>query len=126
MKTKSDIKEEWIGTIGDIIKDLIEYEFNDYRDIDILVTNRDEFDARMEEMIWETLNNDQDVIYTYKAKEIIDIIDIYNIFDEWELTGERFNDYSSCSFANLYDFIQNEINVNDLIIKHFADKYTDA
>lgn len=126
MRNKNDIKKEWIGTIEDIIQDLIKYEFNDYTDTDILVTNRDDFNTRIEEMIWERLNDDQDVIYTYKAKEIIDIIDIYDIFDEWEMTGERFKDFSSCAFANLYDFIQNEISINDLISKHFADKYTDA
>ena len=126
MRTKNDIKEEWIGTIEDIIQDLIKYEFNDYSDADILVTNRDDFNTRIEEMIWESLNDDQDVIYTHKAKEVINIIDIYDIFDEWDLTSERFNDYSSCAFANLYDFIQNEINVNDLISKHFADKYVNS
>ena len=123
MRTKNDIKEEWIGTIEDIIQDLIKYEFEYSSDTDILVTNRDDFNTRIEEMIWEALNDDQDVIYTHKAKEIIDIINIYDIFDEWEITGERFKDYSSCAFANLYDFIQNEISIDDLVSKHFADKY---
>ena len=123
MRTKNDIKEEWIGTIEDIIQDLIKYEFDDYSDTDILVTNRDDFNTRIEEMIWESLNDDQDVIYTHKAKEVINTINIYDIFDEWEMTGERFKDYSSCAFANLYDFIQNEISIDDLISKHFADKY---
>lgn len=123
IRTKNDIKEEWIGTIEDIIQDLIKYEFDDYSDTDILVTNRDDFNTRIEEMIWESLNDDQDVIYTHKAKEVINIIDIYDIFDEWDLTGERFKNYSSCAFANLYDFIQNEISIDDLISKHFADKY---
>ena len=123
IRTKNDIKEEWIGVIEDIIQDLIKYEFDDYSDTDILVTNRDDFNTRIEEMIWESLNDDQDVIYTHKAKEVINIIDIYDIFDEWDLTGERFKDYSSCAFANLYDFIQNEISIDDLISKHFADKY---
>ena len=123
MRTKNDIKEEWIGVIEDIIQDLIKYEFDDFSDTDILITNRDDFNTRIEEMMWESLNDDQDVIYTHKAKEVINIIDIYDIFDEWELTGERFKDYSSCAFANLYDFIQNEISIDDLISKHFADKY---
>mgnify|MGYP005990905651 CR=1 FL=1 len=123
MRTRNDIKEEWIDIIQHIIQDLIKYEFEYSSDTDILVTNRDDFNTRIEEMIWEVLNDDQDVIYTHKAKEIIDIINIYDIFDEWEMTGERFKDYSSCAFANLYDFIQNEISINDLVSKHFADKY---
>ena len=123
IRTRNDIKEEWIGTIEDIIQDLIKYEFDDFSDTDILVTNRDDFNNRIEESIFEVLNGDADVIYTHKAKEVINIIDIYDIFDEWELTGERFKDYSSCAFANLYDFIQNEISINDIISKHFADKY---
>ena len=123
MRTRNDIKEEWIDMIQNIIKDLIKYEFEYFSDTDILVTNRDDFNTRIEDVIWEALNDDQDVIYTHKAKEIIDIINIYDIFDEWEMTGERFKDYSSCAFANLYDFIQNEISINDLVSKHFADKY---
>ena len=123
MRTKNDIKEEWIGVIEGIIQDLIKYEFDDYSDTDILITNRDDFNDRIEESIFEVLNGDADVIYTHKAKEVINIIDIYDIFDEWELTGERFKDYYSCAFANLYDFIQNEISIDDIISKHFADKY---
>lgn len=123
MRTRNDIKEEWVDIIQHIIQDLIKYEFEYSSDTDILVTNRDDFNTRIEEMIWEALNDDIDVIYTHKAKEIIDIINIYDIFDEWEMTGERFKDYSSCAFANLYDFIQNEISINDLVSKHFADKY---
>ena len=34
------------------------------------------------------------------------------------MTGERFKDYSSCAFANLYDFIQNEISIDDIISKN--------
>ena len=123
MRTKNDIKEEWIGVIEGIIQDLIKYEFDDYSDTDILITNRDDFNNRIEESIFEVLNGDADVIYTHKAKEVINIIDIYDIFDEWELTGERFKDYYSCAFANLCDFIQNEISIDDIISKHFADKY---
>ena len=123
MRTRNDIKEECVDIIQHIIQDLIKYEFEYSSDTDILVTNRDDFNTRIEEMIWEALNDDIDVIYTHKAKEIIDIINIYDIFDEWEMTGERFKDYSSCAFANLYDFIQNEISINDLVSKHFADKY---
>jgi|TARA_R100000479_G_scaffold151765_1_gene87586 hypothetical protein len=130
MRTKNDIKKEWEDNIKDIITDLIEYEFNDLSDSDILVNsqlnNRDDFNARIEETLFEYLNDHQDIIYTYKAKEIINIINLYDVFDEWELTGERFKDYSSCAFANLYDFIQNEISINDLITKHFADKYVSS
>lgn len=130
MRTKNDIKKEWEDNIKDIITDLIEYEFNDLSDSDILVNsqlnNRDDFNARIEEMLLAYLNDHQDIIYTYKAKEIISIINLYDVFDEWELTGERFKDYSYCAFANLYDFIQNEISINDLITKHFADKYVSS
>ena len=49
MRTKNDIKEEWIGVIEDIIQDLIKYEFDDFSDTDILVTNRDDFNDRIEE-----------------------------------------------------------------------------
>ena len=124
--TKNEILNDWKSTISDIITEVIKYDFEGSEDAQILVTERDDFNERVNDLLWETIDGCQDVIYTYNAKEISDIINIYDIFDEWEVTGERFNSWSECAFSNIYDMIQNEISIDELITEHFADKYLSA
>ena len=116
MKTRNDIIEDWKETIRDIVKDLKEYDFKDDDWIDFSFgRDRDDFISRVEELIWESIDGDQDVIYTYNAKEISGIIGTYDCFDEWNLTGDKFANWSQCAFANIYDLIQENICIDDLI-----------
>ena len=124
--TKNEIINDWKGTISDIINEVIKYDFEGSKDAEILLTEREDFNERVNELLWETIDGCQDVIYTYKAKEISERINIYDIFEKWEVTGERFDNWSQCAFANIYDMIQYEININELISKHFANKYLSA
>ena len=116
MKTKNEIIKEWTITIQDIIQDVKEYDFNDNEWSDfVLGEDKENFIARVNELIWEYIDGDQDVIYTYNAKQISGIIGIYDCFDEWDLTGEKFADWSQCAFANIYDLIQENICIEKLI-----------
>ena len=65
--------------------------------------------------IFSMINNSEFVIYTGKAKEISKSINLYDAFDTSDITGERFDNWSQVAFENLYSFIYNEIDVNDLI-----------
>jgi hypothetical protein len=123
MKTKNEILKDWKDSIYDIIDELKTWEFENSSDTDLLVTQRDEFEERINEMLWQEIDGCQDVIYTHNAKEISAIINIYDVFEEWDLTGERFENWSQCAFANIYDMIQNEIDINEIITQYFADKY---
>ncbi len=124
--TKNEIINDWKGTISDIINEVIKYDFEESKDAEILIFEREDFNERVNQLLWETIDGCQDVIYTYKAKEISERINIYDIFEKWEVTGERFDNWSQCAFANIYDMIQYEININELISKHFANKYLSA
>ena len=124
--TKNEIINDWKGTISDIINEVIKYDCEESKDAEILIFEREDFNERVNQLLWETIDGCQDVIYTYKAKEISERINIYDIFEKWEVTGERFDNWSQCAFANIYDMIQYEININELISKHFANKYLSA
>ncbi len=120
MKTRNNIIEEWKETIRDIIKDVKEYEFEENDWIDFSFgRDRDDFISKVDELIWESIDGDQDVIYTYNAKEISGIIGTYDCFDEWDLTGEQFKNWSQCAFANIYDLIQENISIEELIRDEF-------
>lgn len=120
MKTKNDIIKEWTETIEDIIQDVKEYDFKENDWIDFSFgRDRDDFISRVEELIWESIDGNQDVIYTYNAKEISGIIGTYDCFDEWDLTGDKFANWSQCAFANIYDLIQENISIEGLIRDEF-------
>ena len=116
MKTKNDIIQEWESVISDIIKEVKEYDFkdNDWSDF-IIGREKDNFIDKVHDLIWESIDGDSDVIYTYNAKEISNIIGTYDCFDEWETTGEQFKNWSQCAFANIYDLIQENISIEKLI-----------
>jgi hypothetical protein len=116
MKTRNDIIKEWESVISDIIQDVKEYDFkdNDWSDF-IIGRDKDNFIDKVHDLIWESIDGDSDVIYTYNAKEISNIIGTYDCFDEWELTGEQFKNWSQCAFANIYDLIQDNISIEKLI-----------
>ena len=116
MKTRNDIIKEWESVITDIIQEVKEYDFkeNEWSEF-VIGDDKYNFLHRVDELIWEYIDGDSDVIYTYNAKEISNIIGKYDCFDEWELTGEQFKNWSQCAFANIYDLIQNNICIEKLI-----------
>ena len=116
MKTRNDIIKEWESVITDIIQEVKEYDFkeNEWSEF-VIGDDKYNFLHRVDELIWEYIDGDSDVIYTYNAKEISNIIGKYDCFDEWDLTGEQFKNWSQCAFANIYDLIQNNICIEKLI-----------
>jgi hypothetical protein len=116
MKTRNDIIKEWESVISDIIKEVKEYDFkdNDWSDF-IIGRDKYNFIDKVHDLIWEYIDGDSDVICTYNAKEISGIIGTYDCFDEWELTGEQFKNWSQCAFANIYDLIQDNICIEKFI-----------
>ena len=116
MKTRKQVIEEWKSVISDIIKEVKEYDFkeNEWSQF-VIGDDKYNFIRRVDELIWEYIDGDEDVIYTYNAKEISKIIGTYDCFDEWDLTGEQFKNWSQCAFANIYDLIQDNICIEKLI-----------
>ena len=116
MKTRKQVIEEWKSVISDIIKEVKEYDFkeNEWSEF-VIGDDKYNFLHRVDELIWEYIDGDEDVIYTYNAKEISNIIGKYDCFDEWDLTGEQFKNWSQCAFANIYDLIQDNICIEKLI-----------
>jgi hypothetical protein len=84
------------------IKELILH--NEINDIDTL-----------NDLIFEMIDSDENVIYTYKAKQISGIIGEYDAFDTSDISGERFNNWSQVAFENIYHLIYNEIDLESLL-----------
>jgi hypothetical protein len=120
--TKADVIKQWKSTIYDIIDEVRTYEFkdNDLDDLLLTINKRYDFEEVINERIRETLDGCENVIYTYNAQKISEIINIYGVFDQWELSGENFKSWSDCAFANIYDLIQNEISIDNLISEYLA------
>ena len=104
MYIKNELIEEMSEQITDIINEASEFT-NDFDDVQETVNDR----------IWEMIDGSEYVIYTHKAKEISEAIDIYDAFDVSDITGERFNNWSEVAFTTLYSLIHDNIDVNDLI-----------
>tara|TARA_R110000765_G_scaffold420930_1_gene526362 strand:- start:266 stop:601 length:336 start_codon:yes stop_codon:yes gene_type:complete len=104
MYTKNELIQEMSGEITDMINEASEFT-NDF----------DEVSETVNDEIFSMINNSHYVIYTYEAKEISKTINLYDAFDTSDISGERFNDWSQVAFENLYAFIYNEINVDELI-----------
>ena len=86
------------------IKDLILE--NEIKDVDTL-----------NDLIWEMIDGDENVIYTYKAKQISETIGQYDAFDTSYITGERFDNWSQLAFENIYHLIYNEIDTEYILLE---------
>ena len=94
--------ENLINEYTEQIKDLIlENEIND---IDTL-----------NDLIWEMIDGDENVIITHKAKQISVFIGRYDAFDTSDISGERFENWSHVAFENIYHLIYNEIDIESLL-----------
>ena len=106
MKTQTEI----IETLESSIIEMVRYEINQNN----LDTVEDIEDA-VNDGIFELIDGMQEVIYTYKAKEISEIIGIYDAFDESDFSGERFEDWSQVAFANIYQLICDEMDIMGMV-----------
>ena len=126
--TINEIIKDWEETIEHSIDTFLEYDFrtsngdritlDDYQN-DICL--QDDLNDSIQDMLHEIIDGCEDVIYTYNAKKISDIIGKYGAFDEWEATGERFNNWSQVAYANIYDLIQEKIDIEQIIIECLKD-----
>lgn len=121
--TRHAIIEDWKQTINDLIQELHTYNFTDLKLDDLNYSfNLDDFRAELDDQIWQSIDGCQDVIYTYKAEEISNIIGTYSAFDTWDnVTGEKFDNWSQVAFANIYDLIQENIDLDALILEYFKE-----
>ena len=121
--TRHAIIQDWKETIYDLIQEVHTYDFNDLTLDDVEHSSNDDFRDRLDELIWQTIDGCQDVIYTYKAEEISNIIGTYSAFDTWDtVTGEKFENWSQVAFANIYDLIQDNIDIDELILEYFQEE----
>jgi len=126
--TINEIIKDWEETIKDSINALLEYDFRTSTDERITLDDyqndiclKDDLYDSIQDMLHEIIDGCEDVIYTYNAKKISDIIGKYDAFDTWEVTGERFNNWMQVAYANIYDLIQEEIDIEELIIECLKD-----
>ena len=96
--TIENLINEYTEQIKNLILD------NEINDIDTL-----------NDLILEMIDSDENVIYTYKAKQISEIIGQYDAFDTSYDTGERFSNWSDVAFENIYHLIYNEIDLESLL-----------
>ena len=96
--TLENLINEYTEQIKDLIAD------NEIEDIDTL-----------NELIFEMIDNDENVIYIHKAKLISDTIGKYDAFDTSDISGERFEYWSQVAFENIYHLIYNEIDIESLL-----------
>ena len=104
MYTKNELIEQMTEQIKDIIN--LELKFT---------KNIEEIEEIVNDEIFQMINNSEYVIYTDQAKKISETIDLYDVFEISDITGERFRSWSEVAFENLYYFIHKEIDVNELI-----------
>ena len=102
--TKNELLKEMTGTITDIIKEVSEYN-DDINEV------QDDVNHEIFCMIGDRVYT----IDTHKAKEISDLIGLYDAYDISDITRERLNDWSQVAFENLFAFIYNEIDVAEMI-----------
>ena len=105
--TYNQIKTEAESIVDEAISEILEYDYSDNMDAD------DVYDL-VSDRLYEVIDGHQWVIYTYQAKQVVEACDI-DIFDEDEMTGERYTSWSNAAYCGLYNTITNEIDVLDLI-----------
>jgi len=109
--TKNILVNEWTATVQDIIVEAIEYdEFNDV----------DELTEKVRELLHETLDGCQEVIYTYQAKDVCEALD-YDIFEEDPNYGEKANNWSQAAYMAIDGMINEEINMDEMCDTAFLE-----
>ncbi len=118
--TKNMLIEDWTNTIQDIIVEVKEYDFKDDHSDDI---QTEDFYEVVNERLWEAIDGSQEVIYTYQAKQVVDALYI-DIFDNDPMTGEQYSNWSHAAFSGIYEMIQEEINIDDMINEYLEELIT--
>ena len=95
----------------------IENLINDYTEQikDLILKNEINDIDTLNDLIFEMIDSDENVIYTYKAKQISETICQYDAFDTSYITGEKFDNWSQVAFENIYHLIYNEIDLESLL-----------
>ena len=108
MKTQTEI----IETLENNIIEMVRYEINQ-NNLDTV----EDIEDSVNDEIFQMIEGMQEVIYTYKAKEISEVIGLYDAFDVSEMTGERFDSWSHVAFENIFELMNNEISISQIIEK---------
>jgi hypothetical protein len=95
----------------------IENLINEYSEQikNLILDNEIEYIETLNDLIFEMIDGDENVIYTHKAKQISETIGRYDPFDTSEETGERFENWSQVAFENIYFLIYEEIDLESLL-----------
>ncbi len=115
--TKNQLIEDWTDTIKDIIIDVKEYQFKEDHSDDI---QTEDFYEHVNEQLWQTIDGCQEVIYTHQAKQVVGALYI-DIFDNDPMTGEQYSSWHHAAFSGIYEMINEEINIDDLINEYLED-----
>lgn len=107
--TKNTLIEEWTDTIEDIIKEVLKYDYKDEEDIDV-----DYVEDDVRERLWEAIDGDHDVIYTYYSKKVCEVLD-YDIFEDDPHMGMRANSWNQAAYMAIEGLIMDEIDIRELI-----------
>ena len=111
--THKELKDYYINGILDIIDDIYLFDYDE--DIVRMESELDDVEDRVREHIFELIDGSCYVIYTYQAKEVIELLNYFTAFDIGDITGERFDSYSQCAYENIYMFISEEIDPDHLL-----------
>ena len=115
MKTQTEIIETLESSIIEIVKESIEnVTMSDYGTV---WETPEEIEETVNDLIFQMIDGMQEVIYTYKAKEISEIIGIYDAFDTSDMTGERFENWSQVAFENIYELMIQTLSISQIIEK---------
>lgn len=96
--------------VHDEVNELIKYAVLELREDH----EGDALEDEVRERLWQDIDGHEWVIYYHHAKELSRAVGQYDAFDTWDLTGERFNDWSQVGFANMYHVFE-EIDLEEAI-----------
>jgi len=111
--THKELKDYYINGILDIVNDIYSYDYDE--DIVRMESEQDEVEERLWDCLFGIVDDSCYVIYTYQAKEVIELLNYFDPFDINDMTGERFDSYSQCAYENIYKFISEEIDPTHLL-----------
>jgi hypothetical protein len=107
-----EIIEEFKESIEDAIEELFDYEFSgNLKNMEIELDNDNYF---LYDMLHELIDQSQYVIYTNKSKEVVECLNYYTPFCENDITGEQFKSYNECAYANIYQLIIDNLDLEDM------------
>jgi uncharacterized protein Yka (UPF0111/DUF47 family) len=82
--THKELKDYYINGILDIIDDIYLFDYDE--DIVRMESEQDDVEDRVREHIFELIDGSYYVIYTYQAKEVIELLNYFTAFDIGDMT----------------------------------------